>query len=166
MQTAQAQCRSVRVCCHSGPPGLTARDLLPGPLYDELGRIFSPRRLEYIAHVLTPGEIRVIRDFRDAFIIARIKRMSHRRLERFDRFMPANREQQRFYTSLQARWLQDEQYLLGTRLGRSPTHQELFIDFMNNHNGLRFRAYFAMKYPERMRRRDDPDRGPGHCVPV
>jgi hypothetical protein len=44
------------------------------------------------------------------------------------------------------RW-SDETYLLG----RPPTHRELFDDFMNNHNGLRFRAYFALKRPGKMR---------------
>ena len=154
MQTAQVQCRPQRVRWYGGAPGLTARDLLPASLCDELSQYFSRRQLEYIAHVLTPGEIRVICDLRDTLIIARIKRMSHRRLAKFDQLIPIDREQRRYYASLQARWLQDEQYLLGTRLGRSPTHQELFIDFMNNHNGLRFRAFFALKYPERMHRRD------------
>ena len=51
----------------------------------------------------------------------------------------------------QLRWLRDEEYLLGTRLGRRPTQRELFVDFMNHRNGRRFRAYFALKYPDRMK---------------
>lgn len=153
MSIAQVTCRQARVRRCQAAPGLRARDLLPGWLCHELHKIFSSREIEYIAHVLTPAEICVIRDLNDTLIIARIKRMSDERLARFDRLIPAGRECQREYTSIQARWLQDEQYLLGTRLGRSPTHQELFIDFMNNHNGLRFRAYYTLKYPERMKPR-------------
>jgi hypothetical protein len=121
------------------------------PALAELPAIFPPREARYIAHVLTADELRVIADRRDALFIARIKRMPHRKLARFDGFIPRDATDQRFYCAIQRQWLRDEEYLLGTRLGRSPTPKELFIDFMNNHNGLRFRAYFAMKYPGRVK---------------
>jgi hypothetical protein len=103
--------------------------------------------------VLTEGEQSVISDPADALIIARIKRMSDDRLARFERLEPATSQDVRLYGWLQLCWLQTEEYLLHTRLGRVPTHRELFADFMRNHNGLRFRAYFAMKYPRRVRPR-------------
>jgi len=131
----------------------TARELLPADLFFALQKLFTPRRLEYIAHVLTPGELRVLGSLYDAFIIARIKRMSDARLKKFDQLTPTDEQQQKFYVCVQAEWLKNEQYLLGTVLKRCPTQKELFLDFMNNHHGLRFRAYFAMKYPERMRKR-------------
>ena len=134
--------------------GLGAHDLLPRPLLESLGQWFSARQLEYIAHVLAPGELEVIGDKRDALIIARIKRMPNVRLERFDRMVPVSDDSRRLYQSLQLQWLRDEEYLLGCRLGRRPTHKELFIDFMNNHNGLRFRAYFTLKFPDKMKHRD------------
>lgn len=136
----------------SAATSLQAKDLLPDDLYYRLQGYFPRSRVEYIAHVLTPGELRVLGTLSDALIIARIKRMSDAKLKRADRFMPLDEEQQRFYQAVQAEWLKGEQYLLGTRLGRSPTQRELFVDFMNNHNGQRFRAYFLMKYPDRMRR--------------
>ena len=37
-----------------------------------------------------------------------------------------------------------------------PTQAELFRDFMSNHHGLRFRAYFTMKFPDRMVKRGKP----------
>lgn len=126
----------------------TAEELLPAPALVELRAFFSPREVEYIAHVLTPGELRVVNDVRDALYIARIKRMPLHRLRRYDRLVPIDASE---YSDIQVEWLKKEAWLLGTRLGRSPTSQELFIDFMNNHNGQRFRAYFAMKYPDRMR---------------
>jgi hypothetical protein len=130
----------------------TAKELLPSDLYQQLQRHFTSRRLEYIANVLTPGELRVLGSLYDAFIIARIKRMSDARLKKFDQLTPIDEQQQKFYVCVQAEWLKNEQYLLGTVLKRCPTQKELFLDFMNNHHGLRFRAYFAMKYPERMRK--------------
>lgn len=143
------------VCTQGSRPclgiGLSARDLLPAWLFHELGKRFIASRVEYIAHVLRPDELCVISDLSDALIVARIKRMTNQQLKRFDNLIPVDGRQQRHYQSLQLQWLRDEEYLLGTRLGRSPTHKELFIDFMNNHNGLRFRAFFTLKYPDKMK---------------
>ena len=124
-----------------------------GRFYADLKARFSPRRAAYVLHVLTPEELSVISDLKDALIIARIKRMPLRRLQRFDALVPAAESDERLYCSLQVNWLKDEEYLLGTRLGRRPTHSELFADFKANHQGLRFRAYFTMKHPRRMRRK-------------
>lgn len=127
------------------------RRALSAGLSDALHRRFSARRVQYISEVLTGEELAVIADLADALIIARIKRMPDHRLERFDDLCPLGPKQQRHYQALQLQWLRDEEYLLGTRLGRRPTQKELFIDFMNNHNGLRFRAYFALKFPREMK---------------
>ena len=135
-----------------GLNGLTALELLPPATYAALREVFTRRQVEYVAHVLHADEIAVIGNLADALVIARIKRMRPARLKRYDNFVPTDARQQQFYQSLQVQWLRDEEYLLGTRLGRRPTHEEFFIDFMKNRNGLRFRAYFAIKYPERMRR--------------
>jgi hypothetical protein len=129
---------------------LLARDLLSPALLAGLTARFSAREVEYVARVLTPEELAVIGDLSDALIIARIKRMPERRLRQFDQLIPHDGDHQ-LYRTLQMQWLRDEEYLLGTQLGRRPTHKELFLDFMNHHNGLRFRAYFSMKYPDRVR---------------
>ena len=123
---------------------------IPGDMLHALRRLFTPRETNYIIRVLSADELRIVADLHDSLIIARIKRMSPRRLRRFDRLAPRNVEQQRAYTSAQMEWLKGEHYLLGTRLGRSPTHAELHADFVAHRNGQRFRAYYAMKYPDRM----------------
>ena len=128
-------------------------DLPPDALAYRLRELFSPSRVDYITRVLTDGELGVVGDLADALIIARIKRMSDARLNRFERLEPISAEDVRLYGWLQLCWLKTEEYLLSTRLGRTPTHRELFADFMRNHNGLRFRTYFAMKYPHRVRPR-------------
>ena len=145
--------------CDAFPPGTLAA----------LSARFSPRRAAYVLRTLTPSELAVITDLADALVIARIKRMPERRLRRFDRLVPADPQHHRDYHLLQLQWLRDEEYLLGTRLGRRPTHAELFADFMRNHNGLRFRAYFALKYPNRVRpcRSGEVAAGAGrHAVPA
>ncbi|HEX8913481.1 MAG TPA: hypothetical protein VF796_14065 [Humisphaera sp.] len=116
-----------------------------------LCRWFPPRRAAYVTRVLTPDERAVIADPADALILARIKRMPSARLRRFDRLVPSDPEHHQLFRVLQMNWLRDEEYLLTTRLGRRPTPKELFVDFMHHKNGLRFRAYFALKYPRRMR---------------
>jgi hypothetical protein len=150
MQTAQPQVEPRSPSDRRSKIGGLRTASVPRPILGELPASFTPREARYISQVLTPDELRVIADRHDALVIARIKRMPHRRLERYDGFIPRDAAEQRFYCAIQRQWLRDEEYLLGTRLGRSPTAKELFIDFMNNHNGLRFRAFFAMKYPSRV----------------
>jgi hypothetical protein len=133
-------------------PASQAVDPLPPKLGDELCRRFPLRRVQYIVRVLTPQELSVVRDAADAFIIARIKRMTDRRLRRFDDLVPADPKEHRVYHTLQIQWLRDQEYLLGTRLGRRPTQRELVADFITHRNGARFRAYFALKFPGKVRR--------------
>ena len=142
MGTVQQQHRS---CTRPG------QNTLPDGLTERLLGRFPPRQLGYIARVLTPAELRVLSDADDALIVARIKRMPGRRLARYDRLVPAGPQEQRHYHTLQLQWLRDEEYLLGTRLGRRPTQRELISDFLSHRNGPRFRAYFALKYPRKMR---------------
>ena len=129
-----------------------AQAVLPDYLLHELQRHFSPRRLAYVARVLSVEELRIIGDLQDALILARIKRMAPQRLARFDRLVP-RADNHRAYVAAQMEWLKGEHYLLGTRLGRSPTHSELLADFMAHRNGQRFRAYYALKHPRRMSKR-------------
>ncbi len=135
-----------------GTQGKTAREILPQDIYSPLAAMYSPRKMEYIAHVLPLDELRILPDLHDALIIARIKRMPPQRLHRFDEFIPADRTQLKAYEQAQLRWIKDEEYLLGIRLGHSPTPRELFNDFTTNRNGLRFRAYYVLKHPGVMRR--------------
>jgi len=126
---------------------------LPPHIADELRRHFTPRQRAYITRVLSAEELRIIGDLRDALILARIERMPDHRLARYDRFVAIDPAQHKAYMAAQTEWLHGEGYLLGTRLGRSPTHAELLADFVEHRNGQRFRAYYVMKHPDRMKRR-------------
>ena len=136
---------------HHGAQAGREQEALPEGVARAVREQFPPRRAAYVMRVLTPGELRLVADPADALIIARIKRMPGPRLRRFDALQPATPQDRRLYAAMQVRWLRDEEYLLGTRLGRRPTHAELFADFLRHHNGLRFRAYFTLKFPQRMR---------------
>ena len=149
--------REAGTCAHAS----AGHDAASRATVEALRELFPPGRLKYVLAVLTPGELSVVADPADALIIARIKRMPPERLHRFDALQPAAPQDWRLYHTLQLRWLRDEEYLLGTRLGRRPTHRELFVDFMSHHNGVRFRAYFALKYPQRVRPAEQrPPRAP------
>lgn len=145
---SKEQCGGGGGCRREFGGGITS---LPATLQEGLRKRFVARRADYVARVLTRDEISVIGDLNDAVIIARIKRMPRRRLARFDQLVPIDDATLRLFQTLQLNWLRDEEYLLGTRLGRSPTVHELFTDFVSNENGQRFRAYFSLKYPGRMR---------------
>ncbi len=128
-------------------------DRLDGGVKNHLLLSFGLRRAAYIATVLSSSELAVLSDLADALVIARIHRYPPARLAHFDQYVPINAAEQKAYELAQVRWLKDAEYLLGCRLGRSPTHKELFGDFMRNRTGQRFRAYYVLKYPQRIRRR-------------
>jgi hypothetical protein len=134
------------------PPAVWATKVPPPHLVERLQHHFGPRRARYIAHTLSVEELDIVEDFKDAYILARIKRMDDRRLQFFDRFVPVDAVQQRAFATAQMEWIRREQYLLSCRLGRSPNHSELSADFNLNRNGQRFRAYYVMKFKERMKR--------------
>lgn len=104
-----------------------------------------PKRALYILQTLTRQELDLITDLHDALILARIKRMSPQRLQRFDKFKPKNL---RSYNILQLQWVNTEKWLVGTRLGHNPTEVEVVKDFAFNKNGLRFKAFYVLKYPQ------------------
>ncbi len=54
----------------------SARERLPSDLFHQLERIFDAEKLDYIASVLTAGELRVVGNLYDAYIIAQIKEMT------------------------------------------------------------------------------------------
>lgn len=141
---------SIVVEAEGAPGGCTTVPALPADLRDGLLRHFTPNRASYVARVLSTEELRVTH-FADALTIARIKRMSPQRLMRFDSFVPINGAEQRIFHTAQMEWIRGEHYLLATRLGRSPTQAELSADFNAHRNGQRFRAYYVMKYPRRMK---------------
>jgi len=131
-------------------PACTFDNQLPDDLWQGLLRHFSPRRSRYVARVLSTDELRVA-NLADALTIARIKRMSPQQLKRFDCYVPIDAAARHAYDAAQMEWIRGGHYLLSTRLGRSPTQAEVSADFNAHRNGQRFRAYYVMKYPQRMK---------------
>ncbi len=131
--------------------GKKAEELLPFALLVILQQYFSCRELNYISKVLSVDELRVIGDLHDSLIVARIKRMLPSQIAHYDHFLPKNEEEQKRYNIEQLEGLEDEEWLLGTRCLHRPNSHEFVEDFLKCKNGIRFRAYYCLKYPERMR---------------
>lgn len=54
------------------------------------------------------------------------------------------------YLSIQLKWLEEEKYLLGTKIHKSPNDIELISDWNKHHNSERYRAYYVLRYPEKV----------------
>ena len=125
-------------------------EIAPVDIINWLMGVYSKLKVNYIVRVLTYEEIKAIYDPLDILILARIKRMKTDRLKHFDHFTPINKEEFKKYIAVQVSWMEEEKWFLGNRLHRCPTQKEIAEDFVASNNGLRFRAYYCLKYPERM----------------
>ncbi len=106
-------------------------------------------QLEEARQILSDDELRLIHHSEDIPIIARIKQFSRDKLSEFDRFL-VKPDHVKDYLTSQRQWLVVEFYLLSQKLGRCPTELELTADYQKHNNALRYRAFYVLKYPERV----------------
>ncbi len=99
--------------------------------------------------ILTPEELALIRDEADIPILAEIKRLSPRGLDYFEGILPKP-EFVSDYIRTEIGWVRTECWLLGIKLRRCPTESELSGDYKAHNLSLRFRAFYALKFPERV----------------
>jgi len=105
--------------------------------------------------ILTREEINIINttkgmDSKDYEAIAQTKLfITNPSAKKFDRYIPKN---PRHYQTLQTHWLENECWLLGQRLHHKPSPHELFEDFKTNKNGLRFKIFYCLRYPDKVKR--------------
>lgn len=132
----------------------TIDDLLPSYQSEILrNHGYSLLEQQYIARVLKPQEIALITDPENILYIARVKRLTPERLAEFDQYVWKNPATRKKYMREQREWLNQERYFLGQKLGHFPDDGELAADFIEKNLGQYFRAYYTLKYPERMRKR-------------
>lgn len=67
-----------------------------------------------------------------------------RQLLQYSSFHPINL---RHYAETQKQWLQDSTYFLGIDLGHRPDPGELAEKILNTDHSQRFRAYYALSFP-------------------
>ena len=80
----------------------------------------------------------------DRVVLARIDRLPDSELAVYDRWQPKSLKH---YVSVQKPWLEDEIYFLGIRFRRTPTDTEIAETILAENHSQRFRAYYALRYP-------------------
>ena len=84
-------------------------------------------------------------------ILERIKGMNSQELKSFDSYHPIDLTH---YNKIQLEWVASEKYLIAHRPGHTGevTPLELIQDMQINKNGERFRAFYVIKYPDRVKK--------------
>jgi hypothetical protein len=105
---------------------LTTESEIPNVAQDILGEIIHEERRDILEEIdsLTPEQ-----------------------LESFSHYMPIDL---RDYVSKQSKWIQDSIYFLGIDRGRVPTAAEISDKLLNTDYSMRYRAYYALKYPHKV----------------
>ena len=85
----------------------------------------------------------------DSEIIQTIDSLSYEQLLEYSVFYP---QDLRHYLSIQRKWLQDELYYLGLKLNHNPTPKEFDLDLIETKNTERFRAFYCLKYPDKVQK--------------
>lgn len=84
----------------------------------------------------------------DSEIISEIDSLSYDKLLEYSHFYP---QDLRHYLIKQREWLQDEKYYLGIKLNHNPTEIEFEKDLQETKNAERFRAFYCLKYPDKIK---------------
>ena len=100
---------------------------------------------------LTDEEKRILNNHEDMPILERIKGMNSQELKSFDSYHPIDLTH---YNKIQLEWVASEKYLIAHRPGHTGevTPLELIQDMQINKNGERFRAFYVIKYPDRVKK--------------
>lgn len=100
---------------------------------------------------LTREERAIVDDSDDVHILEQIKGMSSQELKVFDSYGPVDFCH---YVRLERKWLETAKYLIATRPGHSSdvSDPELLEDVRENHLAERFRAWYVLKFPEKVTR--------------
>jgi hypothetical protein len=102
---------------------------------------------------LTLADKRVIYDAGDLWKISLIQNTLQPCQDLLYSSLMCSQEAAKRYFDEEKRWLQDEFYYLGIRLGRKPTSREKEEDFEKQRTHVRFRLFYTLKWPEDMRMR-------------
>jgi len=80
-------------------------------------------------------------------IMAIVDQFTSLELQQYSAFYPKNL---RHYAEIQKSWMQDSTYFLGIDLGHKPDPTELADKILNTNHSQRFRAYYALRFPDRV----------------
>ena len=97
---------------------------------------------------LTPDEKKLISDHSDIPILSKIKKMDKKDLEKYNCYLIIDFKH---FMKLQMEWLLTEKWLLGDRVKHDPSDEELMNDPYLHENAVRYRVFYVLKYPERVK---------------
>jgi GTPase SAR1 family protein len=84
----------------------------------------------------------------DIEIVNYVDSLSNKQLSHYSRCYTV--KSLRHYVTIQYHWMEEAKYFAGLTLKHNPTQMEL-VDHWNAHqNAERFRAYYIVKYPDRV----------------
>lgn len=104
---------------------------------------------------LTLADKRALHDSRDLWKIALIQNTLPPCQDRIYASLQYRPETVAHYFGEEKLWLRDEFYYLGVRLARQPTAEEKEQDFEKQRTHIRFRLFYALKWPVNMKRREN-----------
>lgn len=81
-------------------------------------------------------------------ILRSVDELSKEDLELFSKkFKPTDFKH---YMDLQIKWISEEKYFLGESLNKNPDDNELISAWINHNNSQRFRAFYVLRYPDKV----------------
>ena len=83
----------------------------------------------------------------DKELLRKIDLMSPEQLLSFKQVCPTDL---RHYMSVQKAWIEEDIYYLGCELNRPPTPAQIAERILTGKQSRRFRAYYALRYPEKV----------------
>ncbi len=134
---------------------ITKNQNLSEPEIDKIKKFYSERKAGYIRKTLTDEELDAINGtiglgIEDYLALAKVKKiMSDPELAKlYDKCSPTDKEH---YLGLEKHWIEHEHDLLVSRFHREPTPHEFAEDFREHENGPRFKVFYCLKFPERIK---------------
>jgi len=100
---------------------------------------------------LSPLEKALISNPKDLVYLELIKGMNLRELKEFDVYIPLNLKD---YNHHQMGWIQTEKYLIGKKTHKEVSDNELIEDFTKQHTPERYKAFYVLKYPYMVERKN------------
>lgn len=93
--------------------------------------------------------IHVLASPEDSEIITKVDSMDEPTLEYYSNQYSV--KNLKHYMALQVKWVEEERYFVGQKLGHNPTDIELLNDWVKHKNPQRFRAFYVLKYPKKVK---------------
>ncbi len=100
---------------------------------------------------LTSEEECLVNCEKEKILLEIIKGMDLKEMKSFDCYQPRDLKH---YNSLEKYWCDTERHLIRDKLHKEPNDLELIEDAKVNHNFERFRVWYVLNFPEKVKRKD------------